>query len=641
MEEPANGPLALGYRTWMRIGVTYSTNSDFMYTGLRALGNDITEGVFAFGDNSDYGGGIGPDQLVVRFVNGSGLDASGAGSADGLEIMRFSGMDGGRVAIGDEFHYTPINRQPQRRLHVHDPGTSNITDAQLRISETLSDVDPVAVDFRSTAEGNLYINCYGEEQRVGIEEPLPLERLDVAGNGRFQDIPNTAANCVIFGEMVTAGQPQDNRLKRLDFNNDPNSYLGGDGTWQTIGGGGVCDWNIVNGGLDLAMGYGAGACVPGNVGIGVQPAVNARLDVYYDATESGIPEHGIHTDMIGGSYFNYGNRVDLESFGPPYAEENYGFYSYTKGANKNYGGNFNGYATSNTIANFGVYANGDGGAFSNANYGVYAKALGGGAAYGLYATASAGLTNWSGYFNGDVKITGFLDVAGTVYTSDESLKTNIQPIDSSLSKILLLDAISYNWNQDNDLNIVLPEATSFGFSAQQVQNIFPEIVQQMNHSIVDDEGNPTGETASHLGVRYVELIPILVKGMQEQQARIDELEIQLNSCCTVANDTRSFEIDGNVTEKDIILSNKSIILNQNVPNPFAEQTTINYNINDDFSKAQILFYDAGGKLIQATDITTKGAGQLNVFADDLTSGVYSYALVVDGKIMDTKKMVKQ
>jgi hypothetical protein len=62
---------------------------------------------------------------------------------------------------------------------------------------------------------------------------------------------------------------------------------------------------------------------------------------------------------------------------------------------------------------------------------------------------------------------------------------------------------------------------------------------------------------------------------------------------------------------------------------------------ESISKAQILFYNAQGKLIQATGLTQKGKGSVNVFAQDLSSGMYTYTLVVDGKIIETKKMVKQ
>ncbi|TAE77272.1 MAG: secretion protein Por, partial [Bacteroidetes bacterium] len=57
--------------------------------------------------------------------------------------------------------------------------------------------------------------------------------------------------------------------------------------------------------------------------------------------------------------------------------------------------------------------------------------------------------------------------------------------------------------------------------------------------------------------------------------------------------------------------------------------------------AQIIFTTTDGKIIKTHDITEKGKGVLNVFADDLSSGVYTYTLVVDGKTIDSKKMMKE
>lgn len=87
-------------------------------------------------------------------------------------------------------------------------------------------------------------------------------------------------------------------------------------------------------------------------------------------------------------------------------------------------------------------------------------------------------------------------------------------------------------------------------------------------------------------------------------------------------------------------NSESIVLNDAVPNPFAEQTTITFNLPESVVKAQMLFYDAQGRLIKAVDLESRGAGQLNVFADDLSNGIYSYALVADGQLIDTKQMVK-
>ena len=53
-----------------------------------------------------------------------------------------------------------------------------------------------------------------------------------------------------------------------------------------------------------------------------------------------------------------------------------------------------------------------------------------------------------------------------------------------------------------------------------------------------------------------------------------------------------------------------------------------------------MFTDMSGDIIKEVPITEKGQGQLNVFAPDLTSGIYTYYIIVDGKTIYTKKMVK-
>ena len=89
---------------------------------------------------------------------------------------------------------------------------------------------------------------------------------------------------------------------------------------------------------------------------------------------------------------------------------------------------------------------------------------------------------------------------------------------------------------------------------------------------------------------------------------------------------------------NVELSN-SIILNQNDPNPFAEETKITYSIPDNVQDAKIIFFDNSGHIIQTVKINERGEGQLNVYASNLTSGIYSYSLIADGKVIDTKKMV--
>ncbi len=83
-----------------------------------------------------------------------------------------------------------------------------------------------------------------------------------------------------------------------------------------------------------------------------------------------------------------------------------------------------------------------------------------------------------------------------------------------------------------------------------------------------------------------------------------------------------------------------IVLDQNVPNPFAEQTIIHFSIPETVKKAQIHFYNMQGRIIQSVEITERGLGSLTVFGSDLSTGTYTYTLVADGINVATKKMVK-
>ncbi len=91
---------------------------------------------------------------------------------------------------------------------------------------------------------------------------------------------------------------------------------------------------------------------------------------------------------------------------------------------------------------------------------------------------------------------------GTIQTSDARLKENITDLNYGLESIIRLKPISFTWRSDNDSQI------HFGLIAQDVQKVLNEIV---------DEGSDTSKT---LGINYSELIPVLIKGIQEQQHQI-------------------------------------------------------------------------------------------------------------------------
>ena len=80
---------------------------------------------------------------------------------------------------------------------------------------------------------------------------------------------------------------------------------------------------------------------------------------------------------------------------------------------------------------------------------------------------------------------------------------------------------------------------------------------------------------------------------------------------------------------------------QNEPNPFSGQTIIRYYIANNFSQAKIVITDNNsGATIKEISIRNSGNGNITIDATQLNSGsLYAYSLVVDNKIIDTKKMI--
>jgi len=284
---------------------------------------------------------------------------------------------------------------------------------------------------------------------------------------------------------------------------------------------------------------------------------------------------------------------------------------------------------------------------------------------------------------GDINASGSVRSAGVALTSDQQFKTNIDSLQSALAIIHQLKPKSYyfdtlNFNGVGKFNF--SSEKQHGFVAQDVENVVPELVSvAVKPAIVDTLGNVIKPAYTYRALNYIGFISILTKGIQELQfnndslqskvnnqdstiaslqnqittnnnllnSQLDQLLTTISTCCTI-NGSRSIQSSTNnqsqslIQQIDVKLNDaQAVVLEQNVPNPFAEQTTINYSLPDNTVKAQMLFYNAEGKLIQSTELTQKGKGTLNVFASDLSSGIYTYTLVVDGKIIETRKMVKQ
>ena len=100
-----------------------------------------------------------------------------------------------------------------------------------------------------------------------------------------------------------------------------------------------------------------------------------------------------------------------------------------------------------------------------------------------------------------------------------------------------------------------------------------------------------------------------------------------------------FRNNGNrFAQQDVNLNDEESILTQNSPNPFNEQTVITYFIPENTGNAEIQFFNENGSLIKSVAIE-KGEGSITVHATNLRKGTYTYSLVADGRVIESKKMI--
>ncbi|GHT77147.1 hypothetical protein AGMMS50262_17410 [Bacteroidia bacterium] len=159
-----------------------------------------------------------------------------------------------------------------------------------------------------------------------------------------------------------------------------------------------------------------------------------------------------------------------------------------------------------------------------------------------------------------------------------------------------------------------------GVIAQEVEKIIPEVVRTREDGLK--------------AVYYSELNGLLIEAIKEQQKQIDDLKLEVASL--KSSPLRSSTAEDNTTGISPILS--ACQLAQNVPNPFTNQTEINYFLADGVKTAYICIFDLQGTMLQKIDAHT-GQNSVTIQGSTLQPGMYLYSLIADGQEVDTKRMI--
>ena len=164
------------------------------------------------------------------------------------------------------------------------------------------------------------------------------------------------------------------------------------------------------------------------------------------------------------------------------------------------------------------------------SYGITGWAYGANKNYAVYGYTSGGTTAYAGFFDGNLHYTGALTTP-----SDRRLKSDIKPMVNALSALAKINPVTYTFKKDMVENLHLDNKPQFGFIAQELESVFPDLVKEEKAPVfkVTSETNEAGMTISkkelekyeeYKAINYVGLIPVLTKAIQEQQEMIQKLQ---------------------------------------------------------------------------------------------------------------------
>ena len=313
-----------------------------------------------------------------------------------------------------------------------------------------------------------------------------------------------------------------------------------------------------------------------------------------------------------------------------------------------FGGYYGVYGLSDPTGNdIGIYGEGSRGVYGVGYSGAGVTGHGNSSGVAGYSVASDGVfgstdnpAGYAGYFNGDVFS------SGTYVGSDRTFKKDIADLTSAMDLVNKLQPKSYTFREDGNYKLMhLPVGKHYGLIAQDVEQILPNLVKASTFKtskaamptkpevgVVPVKGSVTtsSEIVAFKALNYTELIPIVVKGMQEMDAENKMLKQELAELRQMVMDMKNGRGSDAIT---------SAFLEQNNPNPVAGNTIIGYKVPVTTTSARLTITNVKGQLIKTFTIKSVGAGEVDFNSATLATGAYNYSLWIDGKQVDTKRLV--
>lgn len=252
-----------------------------------------------------------------------------------------------------------------------------------------------------------------------------------------------------------------------------------------------------------------------------------------------------------------------------------------------------------------------------------------------------------------------------VISSDDNHKSSIITIPMALPRLILLNGVQYNYTPLNNTISVgdtgqCPTRTSgsltekeaedsaymasllntrdqgdfrYGLLTSNLTNYFPDVVE------TDATGNQY--------VNYIEMIPVIIAAIKELYVSLSNTLEANGISLNVMEEYEAYLRNSNPADGMMYAigdghsahTTTEAYLCQNTPNPFNSATQINYFIPANATSAEIYVFTLNGEMLHSYPISTFSNGSVTISGSTLYAGMYIYSLVVDGKVVDTKRMI--
>ncbi len=467
----------------------------------------------------------------------------------------------------------------------------------------------------------------GDYQRTGTDPKERFEVLDrtIRIDSLIPDYRNDTLTRVVMVDST-------GRLHWRHISTWPDSVGTGGG------GGSNCIWVQNGAGNPITATSFGGLCPTQSrlVGVGIA-SPTAKLDVYHSTANTGTDNFALQATLLGVGTTNSNHGVSGSVSGSGLNQ--YGVRGQAQGTTST--SHVYGVAGSAYLPNTSTPGAEAVGVVGVANSGADPTA----SSVGVmgYAMGVNTSQRWAGYFRGAVGASGSFLSGAPYVMSDAALKTNVQVVSESQSLNLLaqLQPKSYDFVNPNAA-FDLPAGTHYGFLAQEVQGVFPDMVRTFTMPAMRDASGVTIEPAQEvMAVNYTEMIPLLVAGMNDlkatvdqQHAQIDLLQAQLAQCCAGGPvDNRS--MDGNGVDLGSLDTDLRI-----VPNPVAANTQLRYTVGTP-GRVRLEVTDNSGRVIEVLEEATRSTGSFTYEwnTQQLAAGTYFCTLYMNDEPL-VKKAVK-